>query len=73
MILDAVAEFGDGFGWTYTEGIADYGVETIKADGLVANGPDDIVGNFDIDRVAELIELAVPIYAGPRARPRRKG
>ena len=55
------------------EGTADYGVETIKADGLVANGPDDTVGNFDLDRVNALIELAVPIYTaqGATAEGRR--
>ena len=33
------------------QGAADYGVATIKADGLVANGPDGVMGNFDMDRV----------------------
>ena len=70
IILDAVAQFGEDFGWTYTEGTADYGVETIKEDGLVANGPDDTVGNFDLDRVNELIELAVPIYTAQGASPK---
>ncbi len=65
-----MATFGESFGWTYTEGTADYGVETIKADGLVANGPDDIIGNFDLDRVNSLIELAVPIYEAQGASPK---
>ena len=52
-----------------------YGVETIKDDGLVANGPDDTVGNFDLDRVNALIELAVPIYTAQGSPPegRRHG
>jgi len=70
IILDAVAGFGEDFGWTYSEGTANYGVETIKADGLVANGPDDTVGNFDLDRVNALIELAVPIYTAQGATPK---
>lgn len=61
IILAAVDAFGNDFGWTYTPGAADYGVKTIKADGLVANGPNGM-GSFDMDRVAELIELATPIY-----------
>ncbi len=64
IILDAVAKFGNDFGWTYTAGAAAYGVATIKADGLVANGPDSTVGNFDLDRVNKLIALATPIYEG---------
>ena len=75
IILDAVAGFGEDFGWTYTEGHADYGVSTIKEDGLVANGPDGMVGNFDLDRVNGLIEIAVPIYTaqGAHAEGRRDG
>ncbi len=69
VILDAVASFGADFGWDYTQGAADFGIEVIKKDGLVANGPDDIVGNFDMDRVNGLIELAVPIYTAQGATP----
>ena len=60
IILDAVTEFNNG--WVYSQGVADYAVETIKNDGLVANGPDDTVGNFDPDRVNGLIEKAIPVY-----------
>ena len=70
IILDAVASFGEDFGWTYSEGAAEYGVATMQADGLVANGPDDTVGNFDLDRVNALIELAVPIYTAQGASPK---
>ena len=64
VILDAVAAFGNDFGWTYDQGAADYGLATIKADGLVANGSDGTMGSFDLDRVNGLIELATPIYTG---------
>ncbi|MGD9703106.1 MAG: ABC transporter substrate-binding protein [Acidimicrobiia bacterium] len=60
LILDAVETFDNG--WVYSQGVADFGVETIKADGLVANGPDDTVGNFDYDRINALIEKAIPVY-----------
>ena len=67
LILDAVAEFDNG--WVYSEGVADYGVETIKADGLVANGPDDTVGNFDLDRVEQADRAGDPGLRGPRPEP----
>jgi hypothetical protein len=70
IILDAVAQFGESFGWTYSEGTADYAVETIKADGLVANGPDGVMGKFDLQRVSDLIEIAVPIYEAQGASPK---
>jgi len=31
-------------------------------DGLIANGTDGTVGTFDLDRVTELIEKAIPVY-----------
>jgi hypothetical protein len=70
IILDAVGQFGEAFGWTYTPGTADYAVETIKTDGLVANGPDGVMGKFDTQRVNDLIELAVPIYTAQGATPK---
>jgi hypothetical protein len=60
LIIDAVNTFDNG--WVYTEGVAAYAVETMKNDGLLSNGPDDTVGNFDMDRVADLIEKAIPVY-----------
>ncbi|MET0147016.1 MAG: ABC transporter substrate-binding protein [Ilumatobacteraceae bacterium] len=60
LILEAVETFDNG--WVYTQGVADYAVETMKADGLIGNGPDDTIGNFDLDRVNELIAIAIPTY-----------
>ena len=45
-------------GWVYTEGVAEYSVQTQQDLGLVGNGPDDTLGNFDLDRVQELIDHA---------------
>ncbi len=60
LVLEAVEEYDNG--WTYTPGVAEYAVETMKTDGLLGNGPDDTIGNFDLDRVTGLIEIATPIY-----------
>jgi hypothetical protein len=54
----------------YSQGVADYGVETIKKDGLVGNGPDSTVGNFDMDRVNSLIEIAIPVYTSLGSPPK---
>ena len=70
IILDAVAQFGADFGWDYTQGAADFGVAKIIEDGLIANSPEGVVGQFDTDRVAKLIELAVPIYTAQGATPK---
>jgi hypothetical protein len=70
IILDAVDQFGADFGWAYTQGAADFGVAKIIEDGLIANSPEGVVGQFDMDRVAGLIELAVPIYTAQGASPK---
>jgi len=71
VILDATASFGEAFGWTYTAGAADYGVATIKKDGLQANDPaSGVLGQFDMDRVQGLIDIAVPIYKAQGATPK---
>jgi len=61
LILEAVDTYDNG--WTYTPEVADYAVETMKSDGLLGNGPDDTLGNFDMDRINGLIEIARPVYA----------
>jgi hypothetical protein len=60
LIIEAVETFDNG--WVYTEGVADYAVQTMIDDGLLSNGPDDTIGNFDLDRVQGLIDLAIPVY-----------
>lgn len=70
VILAAVAAFGEAFGWVYSQGNADYGVQAIINDGLVANGPNGTVGEFDLDRVAGLIEVAIPVYQAQGATPK---
>ena len=54
MIVDTVAQFDSG--WVYGEGKAEYSVNMMKELGLTGNGPDDIVGNFDLDRVQSVID-----------------
>ena len=61
VILDAVATY-DTF-WVYSQGVADFSVETQVEIGLVGNGTDDIVGNVDMDRVQSLVDIATGIYA----------
>jgi hypothetical protein len=60
LIIEAVETFDNG--WVYTEGVAEYAVQTMVDDGLLSNGPDATIGNFDMDRVQGLIELAIPVY-----------
>ncbi|NNF54315.1 MAG: ABC transporter substrate-binding protein [Acidimicrobiales bacterium] len=50
--------------WTLSPTLNERGIEIMKATGIGGNGSDDTYGNFDIDRVQTLIDLAVPIFRG---------
>ena len=60
IILELVDQYDTG--WVYSQGVADYSVQTQQELGLVGNGPDDTHGNFDTDRVDTLIEQTTPIF-----------
>ena len=53
IIVDAVQQFEDF--WVYAPGNADYGVRTMRELGLVGNGPDNIVGNMEEARIAQVL------------------
>jgi hypothetical protein len=67
LILAAVEAFDNG--WVYTPGVAQYAVETMINDGLIGNGPNETLGDFDLDRVNNLIEIARPVYAALGQEP----
>ncbi len=54
IIVDAV-ETIDSF-WEYPPELADFSVQAQIELGLVGNGPDSTVGNFDLDRIQEVID-----------------
>ena len=70
IIIDAASAFGENFGWSYTEGNVEFGVKVMKDDGLVANGPDGVMGKFDLDRVNDLIAKAIPVYTALGQTPK---
>ncbi len=57
MIVQIVADI-DSF-WQYSAGLAQFSVDTQIELGLIGNGPDDTVGNMDIDRIQEVIDKIV--------------
>ncbi|MEO3937916.1 ABC transporter substrate-binding protein [Dermatophilaceae bacterium Soc4.6] len=61
LILELVTEYNTG--WVYSQGVADYSVATMKKDGLVGNGADPTIGNFEPDRVQRMFDITTPIYA----------
>ncbi|MDJ0335816.1 ABC transporter substrate-binding protein [Salinibacterium sp. G-O1] len=62
LVLDLVDQFDTG--WVYSQGVADYSVTTMIDDGLVGNGPNDTLGDFDETRMSDFLELAIPVFEG---------
>jgi hypothetical protein len=50
---------------------ARWGVQVMRADGLVGNGSDRELGDFDPDRLQRMLDILVPIYAGQHRPVRR--
>ncbi len=67
LIVQAVNEYNDF--WTYDDALGAASVELQKELGLVGNGPDDTVGNFDEDRLAGFIEVAGPVFGAEGLTP----
>jgi hypothetical protein len=61
LIIDLVKAYNNG--WVYSAGIAEYSVKSQLDLGLVGNGTDSTLGNFDMNRVAEFIAAAKPVLA----------
>jgi hypothetical protein len=60
LILELVEAYDTG--WVYSPEVAEFSFEAQLADGIISNGPDDTLGNFDEARVAELFDIVLPIF-----------
>lgn len=54
IIIDAVQKFADF--WVYSEGVAKYSTAKQKELGLVGNGSDSVLGNFDLERANRALD-----------------
>lgn len=55
--VDAMASF-----WVLSPELNANAVEVMLEDEIVSNGSDDVLGNFDMDRLDTLVEESVPIF-----------
>jgi len=62
LIVDAVDQFSPETG--YTLDLAEFSDQAQISEGIVGNGTDDTVGNFDPDRVSRVFDIAEPILSG---------
>ncbi|CAN5233482.1 nitrate ABC transporter substrate-binding protein [soil metagenome] len=60
LIQDLVTQYATG--WVYSPGVADYSRKTMIDDGLVSNGTNDTLGDFDEDRMSTFFDTASGIY-----------
>ncbi|MGF1647463.1 MAG: ABC transporter substrate-binding protein, partial [Kineosporiaceae bacterium] len=60
LILRLVEEYDTG--WVYSAGVAEFSVAQQLELGIVGNGPDGTLGNFDLDRVQEVLDIVTPLY-----------
>ncbi|MEU9130634.1 hypothetical protein AB0D08_21460 [Kitasatospora sp. NPDC048540] len=59
LIVDAVAKYNDG--WTYSAGVADYAVRTMRDLNIVANDASGPLGGMDLNRVEAAVNTFSPI------------
>jgi hypothetical protein len=64
LILKLVDAYGSGF--VYSRGLANYGVEQLRLLGLVGNGSNRTLGDFDVNRVQKVIDIVQPIFTAQR-------
>ena len=58
MIIDLVGKYNNG--WVYTQGVADFAVGQMKKLGLMGNGTDKTLGNYEEARIQKVIDIVVP-------------
>ena len=59
-------------GFVYSKGNAEFAVAQMRQLGIVANGGDPTLGNFDVGRLDRLIAITQPIFAGQH-KPIKQG
>jgi hypothetical protein len=64
IILRAVQEYNTG--WRYSRGLAEYSAKAMTDLGIVGNGRDGTLGNFEMDRVQKIIDIVTPIMTAQK-------
>lgn len=55
LIIDLVEQYDDG--WIYSPGMAEWSIERQAELGIVGNGDDDTIGDYDEERVQTLLDI----------------
>lgn len=67
-VIDLLMRLTDEYkgGWVYSRPNAEFAVAQMKKLGIVANGHDKTIGNFDMNRINKLLQIDVPIFEGQK-------
>jgi hypothetical protein len=68
VILDLVRQYKTG--WVYSRGLAEYSAKALKDLGIVDGGPNGVLGDFEMNRVNNIMRIMVPIMAAQRQKPK---
>jgi hypothetical protein len=66
LVVDVVRQYADA--WTYSPGLAAFTTQQMRGLGLVSNGKNHTLGDFEDARVQKLIDISLPIYAAQHKR-----
>jgi len=61
LVIELVKQYNTG--WTYSPGLADYAISKMGELGIVGNGANQTLGDFDMARVQQMIDITTPIFA----------
>ena len=56
--------------WSYSAANATAATKKSFADGVISNGPDKIVGNFDMSKIQKIIDAGTPVFVKKNAPPK---
>jgi hypothetical protein len=71
LIIKLVEQYNDPI-WVYSPELAKFSVTQQLDLGIVGNGPDQTIGNFDLERVGGVLDIVRTIFAG-RRQPLKEG
>jgi hypothetical protein len=61
LILDLVKKYNTG--WNYSPGLADYAISKMRELGIVGDGANQTLGDFEMSRVQHMVDITSPIFA----------
>lgn len=61
-VSDKIMEIANEVDYSTTEGLIDHSLQAMEEYDLVGNGHNDTLGDFDMDRVQDVVDLLGPIY-----------